>query len=257
MLLPVFEAPRLKIARARRHIVELEQATRDYLDSKPVVIVVERWSQPFFVPTSAWTARIKRDVPPDLSAILGDIVHNLRTALDLLANDLVRKAERNPTAVYFPFSHTKEELTEQIKKKHFDRAGERAVEFLKFVEPYRGGNVGLRAIHDMDVADKHQALIPILGTAVLDLSSRLGQHADAATKDQLRKWSTRIARDGQELVIMPEDWGPRQGTVIEANYVLWTRLNPKDVESGGHEVVWLMRELARVVENVVEEFAKL
>ncbi len=46
-----------------------------------------------------------------------------------------------------------------IAKRHFDRAGTAAVQLLKELKPYKGGNVALRAIHDLNVRDKHRTLI--------------------------------------------------------------------------------------------------
>lgn len=82
-------------------------------------------------------------------------------------------------------------------------------------------------------------------------------NADDGTKAQLKQWSTKIAHDGQEVIIMPEGWGPRKGTVIKADYVHWSQLKPIDEKSGGHEVVALMSEFARIVENIVSEFERI
>jgi len=46
-----------------------------------------------------------------------------------------------------------------IKSRKFHLAGEGAVAFLRELKPYHGGNFALRAIHDLDVRDKHQSLI--------------------------------------------------------------------------------------------------
>ena len=46
-----------------------------------------------------------------------------------------------------------------IKEKNFHRAGPDAVALLKKFEPYRGGNNLLRGLHDLDIEDKHKALI--------------------------------------------------------------------------------------------------
>ena len=50
-------------------------------------------------------------------------------------------------------------------KKNFDRAGPDAVRLLRTYRPCTGGNATLRALHDLDVQDKHQAFIPAISTA--------------------------------------------------------------------------------------------
>ncbi len=91
---------------------------------------------------------------------MGDLLHNLRAALDLMACDLVRLNGLNANGVHFPFSETPKDLPEMIKRRKFFRAGPEAVELLKKMRPYRGGQEALRAIHDLDIQDKHKELIP-------------------------------------------------------------------------------------------------
>ncbi len=103
-------------------------------------------------------------VPGDPEAVIGDCTHNLRAALDLMACDLVRAAGGNDKHVYFPFAHQEADLEKMIKEKNFDRAGDDAVTLLKSFKPHRGGDELLRAMHDLDIEDKHKALI-ITGTS--------------------------------------------------------------------------------------------
>jgi hypothetical protein len=102
-------------------------------------------------------------LPPEhLGAIIGDIVHNLRSALDLVACEMVRAVEgkdANVDRVYFPFCKNAENLEDMIRTRQFHRAGERAVQVLRGLKPYHGGNAALRAIHDLDIQDKHTSLI--------------------------------------------------------------------------------------------------
>jgi hypothetical protein len=46
-----------------------------------------------------------------------------------------------------------------IKRRGFDKAGAAAVKLMTELQPYRGGNVALRAIHDLNIRDKHKMLI--------------------------------------------------------------------------------------------------
>lgn len=95
-----------------------------------------------------------------MSAIVGDIIHNLRAALDLMAAELCRLNKESDDGVYFPFCETADKLAEMIKRRKFDRAGPAAVRLLTELKPYKGGNAALRGIHDLDIQDKHQSLIP-------------------------------------------------------------------------------------------------
>jgi hypothetical protein len=98
-------------------------------------------------------------VPEAMSSILGDVFHNLRSALDLMAGEMCRRQNASDDGVYFPFSKDESDLELMIKRRNFNRAGPDAVRLLKEMKPYGGGNVALRAIHDLNVQDKHRALI--------------------------------------------------------------------------------------------------
>jgi hypothetical protein len=78
-----FEASKLKIERANTHIQELEMSISAYFSENPCVLVVEPFPGMDSIRNHAWIARIRKPVPQFLSAIIGDTVHNLRTALAL------------------------------------------------------------------------------------------------------------------------------------------------------------------------------
>lgn len=102
-------------------------------------------------------------MPVYWSAIIGDVLHNLRAALDLLAVGLVAQNNGNPKGVHFPFADSADELERQIKDKRMLRAAPAVVDMLRALKPYRGGNLALRHVHDLDVRDKHQMLVPFYG----------------------------------------------------------------------------------------------
>jgi hypothetical protein len=99
-------------------------------------------------------------VPNELGAIVGDVIHNLRAALDLTAAEVVRSAGGDDKKVSFPFCESEEDLDGMIQRRNFDQAGEEAVALLRTLKPYREGNLALRVIHDINIHDKHRALIP-------------------------------------------------------------------------------------------------
>ena len=153
-----FRASWLKIERARTHLEELHRVIATYISKRPVIAIVEEskevpdWVKADFV--------LVEPVPEVLAAIVGDIVHNLRTSLDLLASDLVRLNGGDASDVYFPFAKSADKLDGMIKSKKFDRASPQAVQLLNSIRPYEGGHQALREAHDLDILDKHRQLIP-------------------------------------------------------------------------------------------------
>lgn len=106
-------------------------------------------------------SQVSIPLPPEMTAaLIGDIIHNLRTSLDHMASELARLNQQSDKGVYFPFAENVHGLEEQIRNKNFRRCGRDAVDLLRTFRPYRGGNAELRAIHDLDVTDKHRSLVP-------------------------------------------------------------------------------------------------
>jgi hypothetical protein len=155
----LFSASRLKMQRADKFIRELEEELNRYRQDDPLKASFD---------FSKYPAKIEIDWKgiTDLpGAIVGDAVHNMRTALDLMASELVRLKQLSDNGVYFPFSDTPARLDESIKSKNFHKAGEDAVALLKSFSPHRGGNEALRALHDLDIRDKHKALV-LMGSVI-------------------------------------------------------------------------------------------
>jgi hypothetical protein len=150
-----FEGSKLKIERATHHADQLAREVDSFLEERPFRVVLEIRDDG----RHAWTFRTK-PIPKELSTIVGDIVHNLRAALDLLTCDLVRLNGQSDKGVYFPFAGDAAELEKMIKDRHIDRAGPDIVELVRSMKPFKGGNIKLRAIHDLDITDKHKTLIP-------------------------------------------------------------------------------------------------
>jgi hypothetical protein len=153
-----FSAPEIKIQRARKHLHDLETETAAHFAANPPEFDMQLESTPGFLGIRT-SFRIP-GAPEALGAIVGDVIHNLRAALDLSACEIVKAAGQPDGDVYFPFCKDEIELDSMIKRKRFDRAGPDAVALLHELKPYHNGNAMLRVLHDLDIRDKHQALIP-------------------------------------------------------------------------------------------------
>ena len=79
---------------------------------------------------------------------------NFESALDHMAADVVKSNGKSPKDVYFPFAKDAGELDDQIKRKKFHRASHAAIAELKKLKPYKGGNITLRGLHDLDIRKK-------------------------------------------------------------------------------------------------------
>ena len=250
-MLPPFEAPKLKLRRAARHLDELGQDIGAFLGRKPFALVIEQpdwWTASW--PIHAWTIRIREAVPHDLSAIIGDAIHNLRAALDLLACDLVRLNGKSDKGVQFPFSADAADLPHQIKSKNLNRAAPDVVRLLTSLKPYRGGNLALRAVHDLDIQDKHQALIPVANF----VEAPGGTMMIGGRANLIPNWESKVTHDGQVLVMMPVMGNLSLGDEIAAKFALIFGEN--DVLAG-REVVEALHSLMELVAGIVKSFETL
>jgi hypothetical protein len=216
-----------KIQRARKHLAELESEVGNFVASRPVKFNVETIEN-----SGGRSFNFHMHMAPvseNVGAIVGDVIHNLRAALDLTATEMVRKGGGDDKGVCFPFCESAEDLDGTIKKRNFDKAGAEAVALLQTLKPYRNGNAALRVIHDLDILDKHRALIPT---------------AMSAASPVVRMWDD----DG---TINPQIIGdPAAPTDIKIMF-------PNEVGLQGRELIPTLRELVQLVDDIVEAFRSL
>jgi hypothetical protein len=180
-----------KVERAKEHINELEAEVRSFLDSKPYVIGTKH--NPETRQLIYYLISV-RETPPNLAAITGDALQNLRSALDHLAYHLVLVGTAKPGPffhVYFPIADS---ATKYKAAKARSTQGMRpdAVKAIDAIKPYPGGNDTIWRLHKLNNVDKHRLLITV-GSAFrnMDLGGYLirQMHRSLAADDPLRQSS--------------------------------------------------------------------
>ncbi len=102
----------------------------------------------------------------DVVAISGDLVHNLRSALDHLAHQLVFVGSPHLTTstisrnIGFPIAESMTKY-ETIKAGKVEGMRPEAKEAIDRLKPYKGGNDALWRVHELDNIDKHRALFTV------------------------------------------------------------------------------------------------
>lgn len=93
------------------------------------------------------------------------MVHNLRSALDLLIWQLVEANGVTPSRDdAFPIHDTAKKFEAGGVPKVKGRISEDALDVLRAIKPYKGGNDTLWRLHHLDIADKHRTLY-LVGSA--------------------------------------------------------------------------------------------
>ncbi len=249
MLIPL-DASRMKVSRATQHADDLARSFDRFLAEKCITAVVEVDTDAGF--RTAWVkARVKQGLPFIFAAIIGDCVHNMRVALDYLACDLVRLYRTSGTSlsgVYYPFCNNKNDFKERLQQCRLHRMPTPILQLLDQTAPWRGGNEGLRALHDLDVFDKHQALLPALSVGHVPFSRILSDEHNNTNKH----WSTIIDTDGQLLIGLPASLAQPHGTEIECKFTL---IFGKDSPSEGRPVLQDLRHMRDGVSRIIDAFA--
>lgn len=212
----MFEGSRLKIRRAQELVSDFEEYERRHFEIHPPNSETKI--------TNKISITFKVDpVDRQTSLLIGDVIHNLRTALDLMATDLVRNRGNMSAKAYFPFAASESELDEQIKKKNFHLAGEESVLLLKRFAPYPEGNKALRELHDLDIQDKHKELI---------------NHNVSTISQEIM-----FGKNGPEL--MP-------GSNATASFVF-----NKDTIFADQKVIPTLQQLVQLILSILDEFEKI
>lgn len=148
-----------KLERAKRHFVELETALASFFAMTPYKISTCRNDEGRLVYYLSDVA----DVPVELSLITGDVIQNLRSALDHLAYDLwVNEASGRGRGdkIYFPID--KDEASYNRNKAGKTQGiSAQSLAVIDSLHPYPGANDALWRIHTLNNRDKHRLLVTV------------------------------------------------------------------------------------------------
>jgi hypothetical protein len=151
-----FDGPRLKLARARRHIADYRLAFNALAKSNIIEIL------PQVGPEGDWyKVQLNKPMPPDMRLTAADTLYNFRSALDQAMCRSVALAGRNPKDTYFP--HGKDRVAfEASLLRACKKVPERVRDAVIGLEPYHGGaGYLLRVLHELNIEDKHSDLIGV------------------------------------------------------------------------------------------------
>ena len=155
---PDFAEAVLKVQRAQRHIKEFDEAAERFFGRHPRQVTF----QPHRKGDRYGFGVYERHAFParHLALIVGDVIHNLRTALDYLIAECARSNGKTFNDTAFPIVKRKADLEERLKS-GVRKGGPVAVQLVRGSKPYERGNRALYAIHKLDLADKHQLILPV------------------------------------------------------------------------------------------------
>ncbi len=168
----------IKVDRADKHILDLTAEFLRFLgEGGPYETFFEDNTD---TGERTYYLRVRKETPPQFSALIGDIAQNLRSSLDHLAWYLVQSSPVTPKAkdkdIYFPIFETAREYNDG-KMKKIQGMTDAAIMAIDRIEPYYrpdgspigsgiGNGVHLFMLHEINKLDKHRLLVPIWGNMV-------------------------------------------------------------------------------------------
>src|SRR5262249_11208554 len=148
----------------------------------------------------ALCVNLDTSVPKDFPLIIGDAVHNLRSALDHLTWDVVSPCKPpRPGDVQFPFCRKADAFEAALTHRQINLAGQETVEKFRALKPYPGGDDALYALHRLDIADKHQLILTIRALMAFDYLNVREQVEASAPPDLIieKRAFTNIDKDNR------------------------------------------------------------
>lgn len=176
----VFHGPKLKVKRADHHIRTLKDTLNTFMQTDFYRVRIEEdvevRGQRLSPPVHRVEVEILQEPPSDIPLIIGDAIHNLRSALDLAVCEMIEGFGGTVTLrTHFPIRNSREEVVSAIEEGAVHGAPYDLITFLiEIIQPYKGGNDSLHTLHTLDIRDKHRMIIPTFPISPLILMEEEG-----------------------------------------------------------------------------------
>jgi hypothetical protein len=152
-----------KIKRAGLHLKMLNTEMQAWIDSHPYRFVTEVDPETGEGVVVVRAEKADEQPPLDWGVTVGDIAHNLRSALDHLVCQLAMLDGADCGATQFPICDTPEAWAAEMWKKRLKGLDLRHQTRIKRIQPYhrRKPGIHLAVLRDLSNADKHRLINPV------------------------------------------------------------------------------------------------
>jgi hypothetical protein len=253
---------RLKLERADKHIADLNAAITAFRSTNPYKVGskhdLKQDAPLYFMEEVA-------DVPDAIRLIVGDAIHNLRSALDHIAMQLWIAGGRlgNVKAVAFPiFDSAAKYVTEGAGK--IKGARPDAIKVIDAIEPYHGGNGhALWILQELNNIDKHRLLV-LVGAALCSIDAtasinRIIKSMGGGEADMQTNYTMRAPRGLKvPLNVGDELFVTFAGTPMDekVDFTFEIAFGEQQLFHG-HAIVPTLHKLARLIEHIVDQLERL
>lgn len=152
----------VKVKRAKKHLAEFDRLASEFQGKDAQIAVIENFNPEarFQFSGRAPDIRTYPVAPFEILAVAGDVIQNLRSALDHLAFQLAEVNGHGSDQTAFPIGKSAQDY-ESIKTRKVNGISSTAVELIDSLKPYKGGNDALWRLHYLSNLDKHRFLLTI------------------------------------------------------------------------------------------------
>ncbi|HVQ36690.1 MAG TPA: hypothetical protein VMS31_04115 [Pyrinomonadaceae bacterium] len=245
----------VKIERAKKHLADLRTAHDEFIRSEPYSVGRKPNPEPGYENFYLFFMSRIDPVPNDISALAGDAIHNLRSALDHLACQLVVANGRSISdRTAFPIFKGL-----VIHEASFDRQVEgmsqSAKDKVRSAEPYKDGKGhDLWVLHKLDIADKHNGLLTTLsrvGEIRLEFDTGYWQYDYSSRRPQFA-----APGFGEPLEVGNPFYTCDRGTENKTQIDFEIALSEPGILKG-KPVVWSVNRLIETCEALILDFEPL
>ncbi len=193
------------------------------------------------------TVTVEEFSTESLSLILGDALHNFHTALDFAWSDIeFACTAKRSNYTKFPCGKTEKEVKRCLESNlHKGKITDSIAKYiLDTVQPYEAGNgQDLFALHDLDIRDKHELLIPYAAiSGVFGVTFKNGNNEEFSVPSWLG-----VGHRSQHARL----YGHTNAEVVDDGTVAFAVFFPNDQPLAGREVLVTMRGLAHQIRRTV------
>jgi hypothetical protein len=249
-----------KIDRAKQHLEELQKEISVFFKLQPYRISTKRDPK---TKRLIYYLTDVMSVPDKIALISGDIVQNLRSALDHLAYDLFMKENKETLSakhIYFPIEKDLQTYEREKVRKTKGISSDK-LKLIDSIRPYKGGNDTLWAIATLNNIDKHRLLMTVgstfgsvdVGALMIAQMRKLMKNKDIPDIPVFIRPADNLfpLKRGDELFIDSPD--------AEVNHKMQFRfevvLNEKDIVEG-QPVITALESMIKEVEKLIPIFKK-
>ena len=245
----------LKLGRAKHHIDDLTTQVEAFFDAHYAVLFKEKpdtSERSLFVEAS-------KPIPDEFGLMIGDTIHNLRSALDHAIWAFVEPHKPSrPWKVQWPFGDDQNDLEGKIKDCFIPLAGKDVVRIVSDSRPYRGGDEYLFGLRELSNTDKHRVLTTTNGLTHME-DFDLRNYDPGAPDTQKYNNFGGIDIKNEDLISWPVKDPLKPALVshnqkIDANFSI---VFPLDQPLGYRGVIQSLTHMSRKVSWILGQFANL